>query len=445
MSAKIKFCSLENAIDRWNAGHKQKINPHNYQTSVERKTAGLGKTIFASYNEKTGWAFRQVGCGNRVFAWVARVIRACALLRAIFGFRETILPKAQKQELRAMLVHLVVTEKKPVLTPEKIEALTKLVEKKKTSPSELPLESDLPFSSDEEQAINAVMIQLVKLILEHDEVRGQLKSLEESNKAILKKLEDDIAAVRQETSRILVSDENPSDDLHVDSAHKAVLAFKAIDALENQKDYIELKSKLIDLKGKIQKFMQDNVAIIELNAKFTELEKQPANPNSTMNRKQVAALAQVYAKPVQQEEPPEDELPPSAIAYIARSNALKAQRAAQALKASTGASRSLVDAPVGLDLQSSAPTSPEKSGFGSAASSPERRGAVPVVSVGDAEVSGDPTGAPKTPREGDGADESFFAVSPAGPPTPGASNRASEQSPIQTLVVTSPGGSTKTP
>jgi hypothetical protein len=441
MSAKIKFCSLENAIEIWNGANKQKINPHNYQTSTERKTAGLGTTIFASYNDKTGWAFRQVGCGNRVFALVARVIRACALLRAIFGFRDTVLPKAQKQELRAMLVNLVVMKKKPSLTPEKIEALTKLAEKKKTSPSSADL--DIPFSTDEEKEINAVMISLVKLILKYDEVREQIKNLEKPSKAILEKLEGDIAAFRQEHSRMLLTNQEPSDDLHVDMGHRAVSAFKEIDALENQDDYIQLKSKLDDLKGQIQKIIKDNAAIIELNAKFSELDAEPSNPNSTLNRNQATALARVFAEPVQDEELPQTDLPPSALAYIARSNALKEQRA-KGLKAGTGSASSLVDAPVDADLQSSAPTSPQKGGgFGSVAASPERANAVPVVSVGDAEVSGDPTGAPVTPREAERADDSIFAVSPAGPATPGASDRALEQSPVHTLTVTSPGGSTK--
>lgn len=111
MSDKIKFCSLQDAIQFWNNEHTQKIVPHNYQTSQEMRTAGLGRTIFAAYNVKKGWSLQEVGGGSSILAWVIRVIRQCVLLRKIFGYQETVLGKEQKMELQALLVSLTFLKK----------------------------------------------------------------------------------------------------------------------------------------------------------------------------------------------------------------------------------------------------------------------------------------------------------------------------------------------
>lgn len=101
MAAQIQPRPLSEAINAYNQTHGHKIK--RYNTIQDLKIAGFGTRIFASYDKKKGWEFTRIGC---VFcSWIVRIIRCSRTLSKLFGYQNTLLSKARKQELVAALTH----------------------------------------------------------------------------------------------------------------------------------------------------------------------------------------------------------------------------------------------------------------------------------------------------------------------------------------------------
>lgn len=99
----MAYVTLATAVCEWNtANHSRPITPTEYRSKADLRAAGIGRTIFATYNEETGWKLKHVGLGMDCLARVVKVLRQCCILRALFGLSTSVLNTAQKDEFRAV-------------------------------------------------------------------------------------------------------------------------------------------------------------------------------------------------------------------------------------------------------------------------------------------------------------------------------------------------------
>lgn len=68
-SVQESFISLSAAARAWNTEHPKKNEKLIGKNEADLKTAGLGKTVFASYKDGS-WKFIQLGCFQRVLLWL---------------------------------------------------------------------------------------------------------------------------------------------------------------------------------------------------------------------------------------------------------------------------------------------------------------------------------------------------------------------------------------
>lgn len=93
------------AVQEWNNAHtKEPIKLNGYHSTQDMRVAGIGRTIFAYYNKEKGWKFEHVGCGWSPLACIILVLRQCCIFRMLSGYDETVLPFAQKIEMRNHLI-----------------------------------------------------------------------------------------------------------------------------------------------------------------------------------------------------------------------------------------------------------------------------------------------------------------------------------------------------
>lgn len=93
--------TLDDALNAWNVKCPSKaIELNTFDRVEDMKARMIGKSIFASYNDQTGWSIKQVGWGNKYLAFVARILRWCGI-----AYRDTVLTQSQKLEFLSKLVN----------------------------------------------------------------------------------------------------------------------------------------------------------------------------------------------------------------------------------------------------------------------------------------------------------------------------------------------------
>lgn len=182
MTNPIPYKTLEQAIEIWNFNHpSQQIVEKQYKTVAELKAAGIGRTIFASYNEAWGWRLKQLGWGNRFFAWVARIFRWIGLTH-----QDTVLQPQQKLDFVAVLVEDSLKASWEYLRATHEKAIAAYIERRKYSEESYRLVKT-PVSEEQFPETQKRKFEAIALVDKFGELERTLK--EECRKLILEKLD----------------------------------------------------------------------------------------------------------------------------------------------------------------------------------------------------------------------------------------------------------------
>lgn len=97
--------SFKDAVIQWNKDHaSEQIKLNGYKSMQDTRVDGLGRTIFAYYDNEKGWNLQHVGCGWSPLACIIRVLRQCCIFRMISGYDASVLNYSQKQEMQLHLL-----------------------------------------------------------------------------------------------------------------------------------------------------------------------------------------------------------------------------------------------------------------------------------------------------------------------------------------------------
>lgn len=269
------FHSLEQAVADYNKGHGFKIKPHRYQTRQELAAAGFGKTILASYDQAKGWKFERISC---VFCrWIIRLIRYSVTFSKLFGYRDTLLTKAKRQELVALLTVSVASQSLPVVqpieepsrSPEPSPKAASTPKKRKMGPDTINLQQQLGCTQEElmtalkvAKDLGAVLYKIYRVEKEISEYEEQLDaaSFEYRSSCSSKEKTEKVLAEEAEEDREKEESSEASQEMSESSAF--------VDIAQEYLHVIDIKSKLksanenlSQLKEQLEEISKNELAI----------------------------------------------------------------------------------------------------------------------------------------------------------------------------------------